>query len=218
MMNTPTEEAGELHPISLEAGKLKDGFGQLQAFYASIYPDLQNNLFRKSVAVWLCIFAFLLPSLGLIVFLIRYPEFTSTTEYSALLVVLAFASPLWCAGIIMLYDFLMRLIRKANKIPQAGPEFMKRLDSFSEQYFGYPQSGFYDSLVYNGNKETGQAEKILGSLWLPIRSVSLYSKNSAAGEKSVQLLFLGSVIELWEGPFPDPELSSKKEHHHLPKI
>lgn len=217
-MNPATDPAGELHPVSLDSGKLHEKFNRLQGFYAAAFPELRRNLVRKSVVVWFCIFTFLLPALILIVSLIRYPEFTSTTVYSALLVVMAFASPLWCAGIVLLYGFLMRWIQKVNKIPHAGPEFVKLLDAFSEEYFGYPQSGFYQSLVYNGNKETKQAERLLASLWLPIRSLALYSPDSTGKEESVQLLFLEDKIELWKGPFPDPELSAKKEYHQLPKL
>lgn len=202
-MNPATEKSGELHQISLEQGKLKEKFDELQGFYASIYPELRKHLVRKLVVVWLCLFTFLLPSLALNIYLIRNPWFTSTTEYSALLVVLVFAFPLWIAGIIMLYGFLMRQIQRINKIPDAGPEFMKFLDEFSEQYFRCPQRGFYDSLVYNGNKDTGQSEVILSYLWLPVRSISLYSKSSAPEGKSVQLLFVEDKIELWEDVSPN---------------
>lgn len=217
-MKAATETAGELQPVVLDAGKMQEKFILLQDFYATIFPELRRNLVRKSIAVWFCIFLFLLPALILIVTLVHYPQFTATTSYSALLVVMVFASPLWCIGIVFLYGILMRGIQKANKVPHAGPELVKLLDAFSEEYFGYPQSGFYHSLVCNGNKETNEAEKFLASLSFPIRSLALYSPDFRGKGDSFQLLFLEEKIEIWEGPFPDPEIAAKKEYHHLTKL
>lgn len=212
------ENLGFLRKVDLPDGKEKKAFEELSSYYAQIYPVLKKNFIKKSIIVWLSLLISFVPVFVLCGVLIKYPNFVTHPAYSAMLVVMAFSTPLLIAGVVMFYVWSVGKVKASTKRSNLGSEFMKHLDAFTEAYFSNPHSGFYDEIVYNGSKDTVRTEQILASLWLPINSLALYAQNESPSGQSFQLLFVGGNIELWEGPFPDPENGKKKPDHLLPKI